>query len=72
MNKVVRLRDLTPDEANDPWLVRGANGENIDLLDTPTFTSAEDDDDGSGCILQDRRAGAAPCEEDELLQKRAL
>ncbi len=36
-NKVVRLRDLTPDEAHDPWLVRGPNGENLDVLDTPTY-----------------------------------
>ncbi len=36
-NKVVRLRDLTPDEAHDPWLVRGPNGENLDILDTPTY-----------------------------------
>lgn len=36
-SKVVRLRDLTPDEVTDPWLVRAPNGENIDILDTPTF-----------------------------------
>ncbi|PKN61605.1 MAG: cell division protein FtsZ [Deltaproteobacteria bacterium HGW-Deltaproteobacteria-15] len=35
--KVVRLRDLTPDEEHDPWLVRGPNGENLEILDTPTF-----------------------------------
>ena len=31
--KVIRLRDVTPEEAEDPWTVR-VNGEN---LDTPTF-----------------------------------
>jgi cell division protein FtsZ len=33
-NKVVRLRDVTPEEARDPWTVRGANGENLDI---PTY-----------------------------------
>ncbi len=36
-SKVVRLRELTPEEAQDPWVVRGSNGENLELLDTPTF-----------------------------------
>ncbi|MBW2028455.1 MAG: cell division protein FtsZ [Deltaproteobacteria bacterium] len=35
-NKVVRLRDVTPEEAEDPWTVR-VNGESFDSLDTPTF-----------------------------------
>jgi cell division protein FtsZ len=33
-NKVVRLRDVTPEDAKDPWTVRGANGENLDI---PTY-----------------------------------
>ncbi|MGD2124830.1 MAG: cell division protein FtsZ [Desulfobacteraceae bacterium] len=32
--KVVRLRDVTPEEAQDPWTVRGMNGESLDV---PTF-----------------------------------
>ncbi|MBW1996598.1 MAG: cell division protein FtsZ [Deltaproteobacteria bacterium] len=35
-SKVVRLRDVTPEEAEDPWTVR-INGESFDTLDTPTF-----------------------------------
>jgi cell division protein FtsZ len=30
-SKVVRLRDATPEDAKDPWTVRGANGENLDI-----------------------------------------
>ncbi|MBW2063732.1 MAG: cell division protein FtsZ [Deltaproteobacteria bacterium] len=37
--KVVRLRDVTPEEAEDPWTVR-INGESFDTLDTPTFQRA--------------------------------
>jgi cell division protein FtsZ len=33
-NKVVRLRDVTPEDAKDPWTVRAANGENLDI---PTY-----------------------------------
>lgn len=33
---VIRLRDVTPEEAVDPWTVR-MNGESLDGLDTPTF-----------------------------------
>jgi cell division protein FtsZ len=32
--KAVKLRDVTPDDAKDPWTVRGANGENLEV---PTF-----------------------------------
>jgi len=32
--KVVKLRDVTPEDAKDPWTVRGSNGENLDV---PTF-----------------------------------
>ncbi|HYQ60215.1 MAG TPA: cell division protein FtsZ, partial [Desulfatiglandales bacterium] len=32
--KIVKLRDVTPDDAKDPWTVRGVNGENLDV---PTF-----------------------------------
>jgi cell division protein FtsZ len=32
--KVIKLRDVTPDDAKDPWTVRGLNGENLDV---PTF-----------------------------------
>jgi cell division protein FtsZ len=32
--KVVKLRDVTPDDAKDPWTVRGSKGENLDV---PTF-----------------------------------
>jgi cell division protein FtsZ len=35
-SKVVRLRDVTPEEAEDSWTVR-VNGENLNTLDTPTF-----------------------------------
>lgn len=35
-NKVVKLRDVTPAEAQDPWTVR-RNGESVDILETPTF-----------------------------------
>ena len=34
--KVVRLRDVTPEEAIDSWTVR-MNGEGLDPLDIPTF-----------------------------------
>jgi cell division protein FtsZ len=34
--KVVRLRDLTPDEAKDNWTVK-LNGEQVDELDIPAF-----------------------------------
>lgn len=34
--KVVRLRDLTPDEVKDPWTVK-VNGEELDELDIPAF-----------------------------------
>ena len=34
--KVVRLRDVTPEEAVDSWTVR-MNGEGLDPLDVPTF-----------------------------------
>jgi cell division protein FtsZ len=36
-NKVVRLRELTPEELQEPWTVRPTGGENLDILDTPTF-----------------------------------
>jgi cell division protein FtsZ len=36
-SKVVKLRDLTPDEVHEPWIVRGSNGENLEILETPTF-----------------------------------
>jgi cell division protein FtsZ len=32
--KVVKLRDVTPEEAKDPWTVRSTNGESLDV---PTF-----------------------------------
>jgi cell division protein FtsZ len=32
--KVVKLRDVTPEEAHDPWTVRATTGENLDV---PTF-----------------------------------
>ena len=35
-DKVVRLRDVTPQEAEEPWSVR-VNGEAMDPLETPTF-----------------------------------
>ncbi|MFC1494430.1 cell division protein FtsZ [Thermodesulfobacteriota bacterium] len=34
--KVVRLRDLTPEEVKDPWTVK-VNGEELDELDIPAF-----------------------------------
>ena len=33
---VVRLRDITPEEAANPWTVK-VNGETLDTLDVPTF-----------------------------------
>ena len=35
-HKIVRLRDVTPEEAEDSWTVR-VNGEGMESLDTPTF-----------------------------------
>ena len=35
--KVVRLRDLTPDEAKDKWTVKLNSGEEIDEYDIPAF-----------------------------------
>ncbi len=35
--KPARLRDLTSDEAQDAWKVRGGDGENLDILDEPTY-----------------------------------
>jgi cell division GTPase FtsZ len=32
--KVVKLRDVTPEEAQDPWTVRAKTGDNLDV---PTF-----------------------------------
>jgi len=32
--KIVKLRDVAPDDAKDPWTVRGSKGENLDV---PTF-----------------------------------
>ena len=51
-NKVVRLRDITPQEAHDPWTVR-VNGENAEQtleqgLDTPTFQRFKDESDVQG------------------------
>jgi cell division protein FtsZ len=40
--KVVRLRDVSPEEAVDPWTVR-VNGESLDTLDTPTFQRMGDE-----------------------------
>jgi len=39
-NKVIRLRDVTPDEVKDSWTVR-RNGETIDDLDVPTYQRKE-------------------------------
>jgi cell division protein FtsZ len=33
-SKVVRLRDVTPEDAKDPWTVRGTNGASLDI---PTY-----------------------------------
>ncbi|MBW2608992.1 MAG: cell division protein FtsZ [Deltaproteobacteria bacterium] len=35
-DKVVKIRDVTPEDAKDPWTIK-VNGESIDGLDTPTF-----------------------------------
>ena len=35
--KVVRLRDLTPEEAKDNWTVKLNNGEELDELDIPAY-----------------------------------
>lgn len=35
-NKVVRLRDVTPEEAKDSWTVK-INGESLDALDIPAY-----------------------------------
>ena len=40
-SKVIRLRDVTPDEVEEPWTVR-RNGENIDDLDVPTYQRKEE------------------------------
>jgi cell division protein FtsZ len=34
--KVIRLRDVSPEEAEEAWTVR-MNGESVDPLETPTF-----------------------------------
>ncbi|MBN2032161.1 MAG: cell division protein FtsZ [Deltaproteobacteria bacterium] len=36
-NKVVRLRDVTPEEASNPWTVRGADGASLEI---PTYQRA--------------------------------
>lgn len=36
-SKVVRLRDVTPEEASDPWTVRGADGASLEI---PTYQRA--------------------------------
>lgn len=36
-DKAARLRDLTPDDVHDSWLVREPNRENLDILDSPTY-----------------------------------
>lgn len=41
-NKVVKLRDITPEEAQDAWTVK-VNGENLNELDTPTFQRKGED-----------------------------
>lgn len=38
--KVIRLRDVSPQEADDSWTVR-VNGENVEALETPTFQRVE-------------------------------
>ena len=40
-NKVIRLRDVTPDEVEDSWTVR-RNGETIEDLDVPTYQRKEE------------------------------
>jgi len=40
-NKVIRLRDVTPDEVEDSWTVR-RNGETVDDLDVPTYQRKEE------------------------------
>jgi hypothetical protein len=35
-HNVIRLREVTPEEAEDSWTVR-VNGEGKETLDTPTF-----------------------------------
>jgi len=35
-SKVIRLRDVTPEEAGEPWTVK-VNGGAVNTLDTPTF-----------------------------------
>jgi cell division protein FtsZ len=40
--KVIRLRDVTPEEAEDAWTVR-VNGESVDSLERPTFQRNDED-----------------------------
>ena len=43
-HKVVRLRDVTPEEAEDSWTVR-VNGQGMESLDTPTFQRLKQEPD---------------------------
>lgn len=57
--KVVRLRDVTPEEAVDSWTVR-MNGESVDTLDVPTFQRAEKEpyhDVGKGIVEKGSKKG---------------
>ncbi len=63
--KVVKLRDVTADDAKDPWTVRGLNGENLDI---PTFQRV-----GPGGVFHNASQGkrGAPAQE-KLFQKGVL
>jgi hypothetical protein len=39
--KVVKLRDVTPEEAKDPWTVRAPGGESLDI---PAFQRIQKED----------------------------
>ena len=58
-NKVVKLRDITPEEAQDPWTVK-VNGENFDELDLPEVAVEAVAGIDRGRHLQQRRSVAGP------------
>lgn len=48
-NKVVRLRDVTPDEAKGSWTVK-VNGEHMDELDVPAFQRRQEDEQSEPAV----------------------
>ncbi len=51
-HKIVRLRDVTPEEAEDSWTVR-VHGEGVESLDTPTFQRLKQEPEPPSFIERD-------------------